>query len=95
MFIQPLMKSMIDNINNANVLINQILIIANQKGLLNDYLKRGKHNKNSIKKMWKELSEVEDIRIGFSKVITLVTYDDAILLTSSILSKWPSFLAKK
>lgn len=92
--LQSVLGVSIEDVKEAEMLIKQIIALAGQKGLLGEYFKKPKTNKQNLRSLWTILSKTEDIRVGMNRILSLIPFDDVLVLTETILAGWPSFLLR-
>lgn len=86
--LQSLLKPLLAKGEEAKDLMKQILAVANQTGLLDQYLSTESLEINQLHFLWKSLQAKEDIRAGLNRVLTLISYNCAINIMKEILDEW-------
>lgn len=90
--LRSVLDSLIDDAKEAETIIKQIIALAGQNGLLIEYFKNRKPGRQDLKSLWPFLAKTEDIRVGMNRILTLISFDDLVTFTETVLDGWPSFL---
>jgi len=74
-------------IGQATELIEQVILSAIQSGLIGDIDLKGLHDQESIKKLWKNLTQNEQVKLIERKLKLSVMQDDIIIICDKVCSK--------
>ena len=74
-------------INQATELMEQVILSAIQSGLINDSDLKELHTQESIKELWKNLTQNEQVKLIERKLKLSVMQDDIIIICDKVCSK--------
>lgn len=96
---QDILQLILDPINRsldeAKKLLNGIVLITAQKKIITQYSGPDGELTVSVREFWETLAARRNIREALSRVLTIVTYNDAIHLMKECLDELPQYFKKK
>ena len=86
--LQSVLNPVVVEVEEARTLIKQVLVLADQKNILAEYMEAADEVTNNLLTLWYNLSKTEDIRVGLNRILTLVSHAEALKLMEEILYGW-------
>jgi hypothetical protein len=89
--LQTILNPVIGEVEEARTLIKQVLVLADQKNILTEYMEATDAVTKNLLTLWSNLSKTEDIRVGLNRILTLVSHAEALKLMEETLHEWPTY----
>ena len=76
-----------ERLNEAELIILQLIALADQKGLVShDLIEHARDG--ATREIWHTFAQYNDLKSGLNKVLTFVSFDDALMLLEKHLRLW-------
>lgn len=87
-YLQSIILPLLGKLEETATIIKNILTLCSRKGQMRQYWKADIPKSERLKLLWKAMTEDKDTAEATQRVLTLVSYSDAIQMIERIMTEW-------
>ena len=86
--LQSIILPLLGKLEETETIIKNILTLCSRKGQLSQYWKEDIPKNERLKLLWKAMTEDKDTAEATQRVLTLISYSDALQMIDRIMTEW-------